>query len=438
MSLASTRTIDPGAGVEVATDAVARALEGGADAAEVTNTYSELFEVNFDTRDVTLVRSTVLDATTITVYRDTRKGTAQLNGRSHDLVRGAIGQALDAADAAAPDPANVVAPGPGDAATDRGHLEPDREALVDAAVAHVRAMRTAHPRLLTESSNLSFRSTWRSFANSAGRLQSDRSGVYSVELLVAGKDGDQATSFSYTDVVAAEPMGDLLELPAVQRLMANVEGSFDPRPVPATFTGDVIFTPEALPTLLSAVAGALGGYALLRKTTPYLDAQGTLIADPRFSLLHRPSELIGSTPFDASGWANRDLDVIRSGVLEDFLVDWYVANKLDRPMTTGLTDFVVPAGDVPLEDLVAGTERGIVLGRFSGGLPNPNLDFSGVAKGSFYVEGGRILHPLSETMIAGNFAACLNRLRAISLETVEFGATRFPWLATSGITISTR
>ena len=47
-------------------------------------------------------------------------------------------------------------------------------------------------------------------------------------------------------------------------------------------------------------------------------------------------------------------------------------------------NFVVPSGDRSLDDSVAGTERGAILSRFSGGNPNSNLEFSGVAKNSFY------------------------------------------------------
>ena len=62
-------------------------------------------------------------------------------------------------------------------------------------------------------------------------------------------------------------------------------------------------------------------------------------------------------------------------------------------MTTGQTNFVVPPGDTALDDIIASTEQGIVLGRFSGGMPNQNLDFSGVAKNSFYVEDGKVVAP---------------------------------------------
>ncbi len=234
------------------------------------------------------------------------------------------------------------------------------------------------------------------------------------------------------------PFGELFELPLVQRMFDTTMSSFGARPIPSTFVGDVIFTPEALSTLVDSVVGALAGISLMRKTTPFLDKRGSTIAAPSFSLLHRPSELAGAPAFDGEGFVNRDLDIIKDGVLEDYLVGWYFSHKLGIPMTTGVANLTVAPGDRSLEEIVAGTERGIVLGYYSGGMPSQNLDFSGVAKNSFYVEDGKIQHPITETMVAGNFVSVLESITGISREVLDFGSARFPWVAASGVTISTK
>ncbi|HUS62870.1 MAG TPA: metallopeptidase TldD-related protein, partial [Acidimicrobiales bacterium] len=159
---------------------------------------------------------------------------------------------------------------------------------------------------------------------------------------------------------------------------------------------------------------------------------------PVFNLLHRPTQLAAAPAFDSEGFPNRDLDLIRDGVLESFAIGWYGSHKLGRPMTSGLTNLVVAPGHTALADIIAATDRGILLGRFSGGEPNQNLDFSGVAKNSFYVEGGKVIGPITETMIAGNFQTAIQSIRAISSETVDTGYSCYPWLATTGITISTK
>jgi PmbA protein len=430
--------LDPDTGVDVATDAVARALKAGADAAGVQHGYSELFEVNFDTNDVTLVRSTVGDTLAITVYDDTRQGSTKLTGRAHDAVDRAVAQAVEAARAGEPDPANVLPDAQVEPGVSDGDQEPDRDAMVDTVLRHIAWTKENHPLLRSDSSVYLFQSTWVSYANSHGRTQHARRGRYVTSAMVTGKDDTRATSFNYVGHIDTAPIDDLFALPSIQRLIDSTLASFDAKAIPSTFVGDVIFTPEALGTIVETVGGALGGVALMRKATPYIDKLGASIAASGFTLAHRPTALAGAAPFDSHGFVNRELPVITDGVLENFLIDWYFSNKLGMTMTTGCTDYVVAPGDTPLDEIIARTERGILLGRYSGGQPNQNLDFSGVAKNSFYVENGKVTHPISETMIAGNFVSVLESITAISQESINFGDASYPWVATTGVTVSTK
>ena len=430
--------LDPDLGVEVATDAVARALKAGADAARVHHVYREVFEVNFDTNDITLVRTTVGDTVTITVYDGTKKGSTELTGRAHDAVDVAVAQALEAARAGEPDPANVLPDEPAEPAPSTGDADPDREAMIDVVLRHIETSKREYPTLKTDNSTYSFVQTWVSYANSHDRVQHARTGRYAASSIVSGKDDTKATSFNYVSHISKAPIDDLTSLPTVRRLFDSTAASFDARPIPKTFVGDVIVTPEAASTLIGSVVGALSGLALMRKTTPYLERLGDTIAAPAFSLRHRPSQVAAAPPFDNDGFVNHDLDIIDAGVLANFIVDWYFSRKLDRPMTTGNTNFVVDGGDTALDDIIASTERGILLGRYSGGTPNQNLDFSGVAKNSWYVEDGKVLYPVTETMVAGNFGSVLESIRAVSRERLDFGSAIFPWIATTGVTVSTK
>ena len=66
------------------------------------------------------------------------------------------------------------------------------------------------------------------------------------------------------------------------------------------------------------------------------------------------------------------------------------------------------------------------------------LDFTGVAKNSFYVEDGAIRFPIHETMVAGNLRELLTSIRAIGSTSVNYGGHAYPALAASGVTISTK
>ena len=93
-------------------------------------------------------------------------------------------------------------------------------------------------------------------------------------------------------------------------------------------------------------------------------------------------------------------------------------------------------GATPLEELISGVKKGILMGRFSGGSPSPAGDLSGVAKNSFLIENGQVTKPLSEVMISGNLANMLRDTVAVSQERENSGYWLLPWIRVSGITIS--
>lgn len=432
--------LDTSAGVDIATDAVRRARDAGADDAVVAHSYSELFEITYDNHDVSMVRTTVNDQVTITVYVGQAKGQSSLTGRSPDLVARAVEEAVHAARSGMADDANAVTEGPSTDFNELGDAEPDRDAMIDTVLRHQKLMAADFPSILMRDSTYFFRNAWRSFANSAGRTHQERRSGYGATHVFSAKDGTRTTSFNHTGGVSVTPFGELIEMTTLRRQMEDTIRSFDPKPVPGTFVGDVIFTPDSLGTLLEPVLGALGGMALVRGTSPYQDALGQVIADPRLTVTNRPLSpqfpLVGG--FDGDGIPAFDGPVITDGVLENHLIGWYSSRRLGREVTTSVSAIDVAPGDTSFDDLVAGTERGIILGRFSGGAPNTKLDFSGVAKNSFYVEDGEIKFPIHETMIAGNFADLLTSVRAIGDETVVYGSHAYPALAATGVTISSK
>lgn len=425
-------------GREFAAALVDRAVKAGADEAQVTYTNSEKFEVNFETHDISLVRSTMNASTSLTAFRDGKKGSASFNDEADEEIAAAIRTALEGADAGMADDANEVASAQALSPSAHGPAEPDREAMLDTVLAYLDQMRTAYPKILSDNSIYAFTIRVQSFANSAGVTQQERRGSYGFGAMFSAKDGEKATSFNYTGVESFAPIADLLAAGTVRQLLDETMQSLDPRPVPEKFVGDVIFTPDSMGALVGVLAGALDGYTLMADTTPYKGRQGEQIAGSQFNLLNRPAskDFPGGANFDGYGVPTSDLDVITDGVLNEFLIDFYISKKLGMPLTAGMTNFVVPSGSTPIEDIIKETQRGIILSRFSGGRPNQNLDFSGVAKNSFFIEDGEIKYALIETMVAGNMQDLVQNIRAISCESVNFGDCQYPYLAASGVTIS--
>lgn len=434
-------TASPASELEFARDVTKRACAAGADAAHAAFTRDEQVEVCFDKKRLTLLRTTEQATTGLSVFKGGRKGKATITGRAGDAVAAGIAEALAAAEAAPPDPANTIAGAPAMPPSVHGPAAADRDGMIGSSLAHIEAVAREFPEVVSRDSYHRFLHTRRSFANSAGLAQQETRGRYSFFTMFSARRDGRSTSLNYVGASAYKPFPSLMEAGVLRRLYGEAERSFDPDPAPGKFVGDLIIVPESLHDLvLWPLSGVLGGYSLMSGTSPYKDKKGTVVANPVFSLLNRPtaSSFPEGHDFDGFGVPTRDLDVIRDGVLEDFLVDFYIAKKLGMKQTAGAHCFVVPPGTKSEAEIIAETARGVLLTRFSGGIPNENLDFSGIAKNSFYIENGKIKHPLSETMISGNLRDMLLSIRAISKETVDSGGSRLPTIAAGGVTIHGR
>jgi PmbA protein len=425
---------------EFADELVLRAIRAGADAAQVTETRRDYFEIDFSERGIDLLRSITDSNASITIFRDGKRGSASVNGCNAGDIDAALSSAQTAADAGIKDPANGIAEPPLLPKGEYGHKAPQRDAMIAAAEGFIQVLGQRYPAIRTRNSVYSFTDFEKSFANSRGVRQSERRGKYGFAAGFCGKDGRRTTSFNYSGAASFEPFEHLLGAGTVQRLLDETLRSFERKPVPRKFVGDVIITPDCLRSLIGSIADALSGSALFAGTTPYKERKGEQIASGKFSLFNRPRslEFPGGSNFDGFGVPTQDLDVVKDGVLNEFLIDFFMARKLDVPQTAGAWNFVVPPGDTPIDEIVAKTRRGIVFSRFSGGRPNSNLDFSGVAKNSFYVEDGEVKYALGETMVSGNFQELLKQIHAVSRESVNFGESFYPFIAASGVTISSR
>jgi PmbA protein len=434
-------TASPAAELDFARDVAKRACAAGADAAHAAFTREEQVEVCFDVKRLTLLRTTEQDTTALSVFKGGRKGRASITGRAPETVAAGIAEALAAAEASPPDPANTIAEASPLAPSVHGPAEADRDGMIDHSLAHIESVAREFPQIVSRESYHRFLRTRASFANSAGLAQQETRGRYLFATMFSARRDGRSTSLNYTGASAYGAFPRLMDVGTLRRLYGEAERSFDPRPAPGKFVGDLVIVPDCLEGMvLWPLSAVLGGYSLMAGTSPFKDKKGALVASPTFSLLNRPTA--ASFPegrnFDGFGVPSRDLDVIRDGVLQDFLVDFYISKKLGMQQTAGVQAFVVPPGTKTEAEIIAEIKRGVLLTRFSGGNPNDNLDFSGIAKNSFYIEDGKILYPLAETMISGNLRDLLLSIRAISKETVDSGGARLPTIAAGGVTIHGR
>jgi PmbA protein len=191
------------------------------------------------------------------------------------------------------------------------------------------------------------------------------------------------------------------------------------------YSGAVFFSDEAFTEIfLEPLLDAIDGDTVWKGKSQLKDKLTERIAAPGFTLVDDGTRAgaLGSAPFDREGVPHRRTVIVGDGVLHRFLYDGKSANRAKTLPTghasgsarslpgIGTTNLAIATGDQTDAALLRTLKTGLLVGRFSGNVDAVSGDFSGVAKGSFWVHRGEVVHPVQETLISGNVYALLHRI----------------------------
>ena len=424
----------------IADKALAALKDNGADKAQCAVRFTETHEFNVDGGKFSLFRTLFDNSLSLTAVKDDKKGSVGINRLDDDSIAAAAVNCLAIADSGAADPAWVFAEKSENGSFTAGAPEADLDLLFDRTEELMRQIGEQFPLILMEQMIVTHKKRHSVFKNSLGVEYETLSGNYEISLMFSAHEGEKSSSFFGSGVITDRLDVPFMELGTIREDLENVSKQLDTQPLEGKFTGVAVFPPSSLGTFIGS---ALGNFAsdgtLLDGTSPWKDCLGKVVADPAITISAAPLDerIVCGERYTGEGFRSENYDIIKDGVLESFMLSGYVANKTGLPRAKNSSyAIVMKPGETPYADIIAGIERGILVGRFSGGEPGTSGDFSGVAKNSFLIENGKITCALSETMISGNLGDLLKNVVAISSEVVCDGATVLPYAAFGGVTVS--
>ena len=258
----------------------------------------------------------------------------------------------------------------------------------------------------------------RVYGNSHGILQSYLSSRYSLSCSVIAEHQEQLErDYEYT---VARDINQLAQPNwvgenAAQKAIARLQ----PQKL-ATQEAPVIFLNDVATGLISHLAAAISGGSLYRKASFLLDHLGKQVLPDWFEIVERP-HLIGqlaSTPFDSEGVRTQDMEIIRNGILQTYLLTSYSGRKLGMQSTGhagGIHNWLVkPNSSGKLTALLRQMNRGLLVTEVMGqGVNLVTGDYSRGAAG-FWVENGEIQYPVAEITIAGQLPDMLRNIVAVA------------------------
>ena len=401
---------------------------------------SEKQELNTEKADFSLFRTIFDNGVSVTVILDGKKGSASGNDLSDEGLEKVVSDAVLGAESSVADEANAIAEREEPEAFQSGCWEADMPRFYDCLKAMMDTMAKDYPKvnLMTLIGDHTRYHVY--YVNSNGTRFENRSGLYHVTIEMSGSDGEKNTGLDYTGFCTKDLDTPLIEQASVKQHLEATEASLNSVALPGKFEGTVIFTPDCLGefTYMLASNYIMGG-VIMNGTSQWLDKLGQQVASEKItvSLKAQDERIADLQPFTNDGYKAENVAVIEKGVLNCFLLNLYAARKTGKPVIKN-TSFamVIENGDTPLRDMIASVDKGLIVGGFSGGEPGANGEFSGVAKNSFYVENGKIVGAVTETMINGNLEQVFKNVIAVSKEQVCDGGSVLPWLACGGIVIS--
>ena len=423
---------------EYALDALTKA---GADKAACRVSCGRKEEFNIEANKFSLLRTLFNDELYLKALCDNKKGVTVINKLDKDSIDRAVEDCIALAELATPDESEDIAEKVENKAFDQKIGGGNLDDLFSRTKEFLEYANNAFPKIMFEGIVSDFKASQSTYVNSNGVVFNNDVENYTFGTMYSAKEGEKSTSFNYCYVNLDSMAHPLIDFGMQRTLLEEAERSLDTRMVDGKFVGKVIVTPACGDMIWDTIIGNfLTDGVLVDGTSRWKDSLGKIVADSKLSMrlvpLHK--SIIGGERFTADGYESRDIDLIRSGVLESFALSLYGSRKTGHPRAgnTAFGNIEVLPGDVSLENMLKGVDRGVLLNRFSGASPGPSGDVSGVAKNSFMIENGKITDALSETMLSFNIVDLLMNISGISKERCEDGMSILPWCCFDGVTIS--
>jgi PmbA protein len=356
-----------------------------------------------------------------------RVGFAWAGSLDPSVIAATLADARDNARFATPDPDVALAEPDGVAAAeldlwDDGVASTPMEKKIALALELERATRAADPRVRQVSSaDYSDGRTEVALATTTGIASARRrtSAFLSVDA-IAGEGAETQTGSGFSvgrgpgDLVPDEAMDDAV-LRATRMLGAQK---------PASARCTVVFDPRVVSTLLSVVAAALSGEAVVKGRSFFAGRIGEAVGTAGLTLVDDPTDqrAFGASSHDGEGLACRRNVLIAEGVLRMFVFDTVSARRAGTVSTgsavrggfagtpsAGCRALVLSPGERGPEEILGLVGEGLYVQSVTGvhsGVNPVSGDFSVGAEG-LMIRGGALAEPVREVTVASTLQRML-------------------------------
>lgn len=411
---------------EISEAVVKDALKCGADECEVNIGGVKGLSVSSRDQDIENIEYNCDNGMSITIYKDKKSGSASTNDLSKDSIHEAVVSALNIAQYADVDDCSGLC--------DKDLICKDFKDLhlifenqIDADYAAQKAIEIDTLAVenkiqgIKKSDGASFSSYLYTnvIANSNGFVKANSASSVSSGLTLLGVANDKMQrGYGFSAV------RDLKDLYAPERVVKEaIDRTLMKLNSQKVKTGkyNVIFSRSAVLSLWGHLASAIAGSALYRNSSFLCDSLGKTVLSKSVSIFEDPFVIKGngSRNYDGDGVAVKASNIVKDGVLEEYLLATYSGRKLGMKSNghaSGTHNWFVTFKDATtsFDELLENVGEGIVVTDLMGqGVDMVSGNYSRGAEG-YYFKDGKFVHAVDGITIAGNLKDMFMNMEAMA------------------------
>lgn len=403
--------------------ALGRAKAAGADDAEFYASETRSLEASTRLGEPESIGSDDRIHARVTVYGGDKSGSASVTDLSEGAVAAAVDRALESAKHSNDDPFNRIVeerylP---KKIEDLGNFKPadlSSEALLAKAARIERLALAKDPRLQnSEGAEAGFELVRECIANTLGFEDVAQTSYHYAGCYLVAAQGDEMEVDGWSDVAC-----DFRDLDSdediADRAAQAALGKLGARPL-AKGEYPVVFDARVSGGIFRAFFRAVSGGAVYNKSTFLLGKKGSRVFPAWMNIMERPhvKGSWDSSYYDDDLVATRDFPIVENGVLSDYLLGLYMARKLGAEPNGhggGVTNVEFSPTHPDRDALLADMGTGLLVTETMGGSVNLASGSFSKGVGGFWVENGRVAHPVSNLTVGGDLGQMLMGARGMA------------------------
>jgi PmbA protein len=213
----------------------------------------------------------------------------------------------------------------------------------------------------------------------------------------------------------------------------------------------VVFSPEIARSIVGHIFEAANGSLIYHQSSFFAGKLGEQVANPELTIVDDGTMVggFGTAPFDGEGLPTRRTVIVERGVLKNYLLNTYMARKLNMESTgnasRGITGapgigagnlFLESSAPLPPASILANIKSGLYVTELIGqGVNMVTGDYSRGASG-LWIENGELSYPVEGITIAGNLREMFQNITAAGDDMVFRSSVASPTLRIEGMTIA--